>query len=117
MTDTAEKRVQMPLDELPEPGGSAFCDRPRAGAAILASNRAVCHGADGEGVVGLGPALADNAFVQTMDDHALVDFIVTGRPADHPDNTTGIAMPPRGGNPWLTTQDVADVVAHLRTLQ
>lgn len=32
-------------------------------------------------------------------------------------NTTGVAMPPKCGNPSLTDQDLADVVAYLRTLQ
>lgn len=37
----------------------------------------------------------------------LVAFLISGRPADHPDNTTGIAIPARGGNPALSGVDIA----------
>jgi disulfide bond formation protein DsbB len=32
-------------------------------------------------------------------------------------NTTGIAMPPKGGNAALTTKDIQDVVAYVRALK
>src|SRR5690606_31984637 len=34
-----------------------------------------------------------------------------------PANTTGMLMPPRGGNPDLTDTQVADIVTYLRGLQ
>ena len=46
-----------------------------------------------------------------------VDFIKEGRARDAQDNETGIAMPPYGGNPRLTDEDLADIVLFLRTLQ
>ena len=73
--------------------------------------------ADGEGVAGLGLPLVSSEFVQSMTDAQLFAFISAGRDAAHPDNTTGVAMPPRGGNPSLSDEDLADVVAFLRTLQ
>lgn len=87
------------------------------GEAVFASTCATCHGPTGEGIEGLGPALIDNEFLQSMTDAELVAFIEAGRGAADPDNTTGIAMPPKGGNPSLTDQDLVDVVAYLRTLR
>ncbi|WP_448601203.1 hypothetical protein [Thermoflexus hugenholtzii] len=44
-----------------------------------------------------------------------MEFIKKGRPATDPANTTGVDMPPKGGNPALTDQDLADIIAFLRT--
>ena len=43
--------------------------------------------------------------------------IQVGRPAGDPLNDTGVDMPPRGGNPSLSDEDLAHIVAYLRTLQ
>ncbi len=76
-----------------------------------------CHGQNFEGVKNLGPALTDNDFIRDHADHELIDFIKEGRARDAQDNETGLAMPPYGGNPRLTDDDLADIVAFLRTLQ
>ncbi len=76
-----------------------------------------CHGQDFEGVKSLGPALTDNDFIQDHTDDELIDFIKEGRSKDDPDSETGIAMPPYGGNPRLTDDDLADIVLFLRTLK
>ncbi|GMU54069.1 MAG: hypothetical protein AMXMBFR33_32150 [Candidatus Xenobia bacterium] len=75
-----------------------------------------CHGPDGKGVEGLGKPLVGSAMLGLKDED-LVAFIVKGRPPTDTANTTGIDMPPRGGNPALTDQDIADVVAYMRTLK
>ncbi len=90
---------------------------PVSGEAVYASTCATCHGAIGEGVTGLGLPLDSSEFVHSTSDAQLVAFIKEGRDASHPDNTTGVAMPPKGGNPSLTDEDLADVVAFLRTLR
>jgi disulfide bond formation protein DsbB len=46
----------------------------------------------------------------------MIAFIEVGRPVDDPENTTGIIMPPKGGNPALSDQDMADIVAYMRTI-
>ena len=51
-----------------------------------------------------------------MSDQELLDFIKTGRPISHPDNTTGVDMPPKGGNPALTDEQLTDIIAYIRTL-
>ena len=77
---------------------------------------ATCHGRDANGLPGLGQGLRDNGFTASRSDQELVDFLNTGRPATHPLNTTGVDMPPKGGDPTITEEDLATVVAYLRTL-
>ncbi len=88
-----------------------------AGAEVFQGTCATCHGPDAMGIEGLGKSLHDNAFVQGLTDAEMVAFIQVGRPASDPLNTTGVDMPPRGGNPSLSDQDLYDVVAFVRTLQ
>ena len=78
---------------------------------------AACHGADATGIDGLGKDLHDNEFTNSLSDPELIAFLEVGRPASDPLNTTGVDMPPKGGNPALTDQDLQDIVAYLRTLQ
>jgi len=87
-----------------------------SGALLFSQTCAACHGQDGVGIDGLGPSLIGNEFVAGLSDEELVAFLNAGRPADHPDNTTGIAMPPKGGNVSLTTEDLEDIAAYLREL-
>jgi mono/diheme cytochrome c family protein len=74
-----------------------------------------CHGSDARGIAGLGKALVDSDFISSMTDDELHDFIVTGRSAFDPENTTGIEMPARGGNPALTDENIYQIIAYLRT--
>ncbi len=76
-----------------------------------------CHGASGEGVVGQGMDVRSSTFIQELDDDGLLAFIKKGRLPTDASNTTGILMPPKGGNPLLKDQDLRDIIAHLRTLQ
>lgn len=76
-----------------------------------------CHGKGGVGVPGNGKALVKNAFIQSLNDDQLLAFIQQGRSPSDPKNTTGIQMPPKGGNPAMTEDDLLDVIAYLRTLQ
>jgi disulfide bond formation protein DsbB len=47
----------------------------------------------------------------------MLAFLQTGRPASDPLNTTGVDMPPRGGNPAFSDNDLKNIVAYLRTIQ
>jgi len=76
-----------------------------------------CHGREGAGIAGNGKALARNAFVQSLDDEGLLAFIKQGRAPGDPKNTTGIQMPPKGGNPALSDDDLLDIISYLRTIQ
>lgn len=101
----------------PPAGGAADGGDAAAGETTYQGTCSACHAPDAGGIDGLGPALAKSDFVQTRSDEELVVFIAVGRDAGDPENTTGVAMPPRGGNPTLSDEDILDVVAWLRTLQ
>lgn len=79
---------------------------PQANAAmgkkIYAARCAACHGGAGEG--GIGSRLYSESFLSIADDEFLYRAITEGRP-----NT---AMPAWG---FLEAQDVADLIAHLRS--
>lgn len=77
---------------------------------------ATCHGKDAHGMPKLGKDLHDNAFVHSQTDDELVAFIKHGRPATDPANTRGVDMPPKGGDPTMTDDDLRNIVAFLRTL-
>ena len=76
----------------------------------------VCHGPGGEGILGLGKPLTTSEFAAGLTDAELLAFLQAGRPSDDPLNTTGIAMPARGGTPNLTDEELVDVIAYLRTI-
>lgn len=88
-----------------------------SGRKIYSSTCIACHGKEGTGIQGNGKALANNPFVQSLDDDALLAFVQSGRAPTDPKNTTGIQMPPKGGNPALNEDDLLDVISYLRTLQ
>jgi disulfide bond formation protein DsbB len=90
---------------------------PLAGAQLYRSVCASCHGADLAGVEGLGRELVPSSFIANLSDEELVAFIIEGRSIDHPDNITGVAMLPRVGNPLLSNQDIANIVAYIKAQQ
>ncbi len=76
-----------------------------------------CHSADATGVPGLGKSLIKTEFIANISDADLAAFIKTGRPSSDPANTTGIDMPPKGGNPALNDEKIDGLVAYIRSLQ
>lgn len=76
-----------------------------------------CHGENAKGMPGLGKDLTTSAFVKSQSNPDLVLFVTKGRPASDKANTTGVDMPPRGGNPALSNQDLADIVSFIRTIE
>jgi cytochrome c5 len=76
-----------------------------------------CHGFQGEGVAGLGLPLVTSPLVMYASDLGLLIFLRVGRPADHPDNTLGVSMPPSGGRPDWSNDEMKDVTAYLRYLR
>lgn len=86
------------------------------GQRLYAANCALCHGQSGEGKAMLGKTLQESEFVRGLSDEEMVEFLKEGRRADHPLNQRGVDMPPKGGNPGLSDQDLHSIVAYLRTL-
>lgn len=86
------------------------------GGKIFSTACVACHGPEGKGVQGLGKDLTTSEWVAQQSDEQLVEFIKKGRDASDPLNTTGVAMPPKGGNPAMSDQDIADIVAFVRSI-
>ena len=96
-------------------------DRPSGAKALKGREHylatcALCHGAEGEGKARLGKALIASSFVNSLSDEELVEFLKEGRPSWDPANERGIDMPPKGGNPALTDENLMEIVTYLRTL-
>ncbi len=97
-------------------GGESATALVAAGEAHYQKTCATCHGKEAQGLPKLGKNLHDNQFTKDLSDAELVEFLKKGRPAWDPLNEQGVDMPPRGGNPALTDQNLAEIVAYLRTL-
>lgn len=90
---------------------------PAKGEELFMQTCSACHGPDAKGLPNLGKDLTNNKFIQGLSDDELLAFVKQGRPSGDPANTTGIDMPPKGGNPALTDEQILDIIAFLRTLQ
>ncbi|MEZ4768066.1 MAG: cytochrome c [Caldilineales bacterium] len=86
------------------------------GKELFAGTCAACHGPAGEGVTGLGKPFTTSDFVPSQSDAELLAFLKVGRPTSDPANTTGVDMPPKGGNPALNDEQLMDIIAYIRTL-
>ncbi len=73
------------------------------GAALYAANCASCHGASGEGMGSVFPALAGNA--RLADAGYVIEIVLNGKP--------GTAMPAFGGR--FSDEEVAALVSYVRT--
>lgn len=96
----------------PTPAGDAA-----AGVTLFQQSCASCHGPDAKGVTGLGKDMTTSAFVRGLSDQELLEFVKVGRSTSDPANTTGVDMPPKGGNPALSDAQILDIIAHMRSLQ
>lgn len=107
-----------PPTATPEPTPAVIGDAA-AGETVYQTSCIACHGPDAKGVENLGKSLhpSDSDFISTRTDDELVEYIKVGRRVDDPLNTTGIDMPPKGGNPAMTEEDMYNVVAYMRTLE
>lgn len=87
------------------------------GRLLFRTTCAGCHGPAGAGLPNSGKPLTTSEFIADRGDPDLLDFLKKGRMPNDPANTTGILMPPRGGNMMLSDQELMDIIAHLRVLQ
>lgn len=90
---------------------------PEAGEPLFQQSCSACHGPDAKGLPGLGKDMTTSTFIGSQSDEELLEFVKTGRPVGHPDNTTGVDMPPKGGNPALTDEQLLDIIAYIRSLR
>jgi glucose/arabinose dehydrogenase/mono/diheme cytochrome c family protein len=77
-----------------------------------------CHNIGTSVVTGhnIGKALVDNEFVQDSTEEELLEFVRQGRAEDDPENITGYEMPPRGGNPDMTDEEILATIAYMKEL-
>lgn len=87
------------------------------GSRVFAATCAACHGKEGKGLPNLGKDMTHSEFIKKLDDDGLLKFIQRGRDPGDPLNTTKVGMPPKGGNPALSEDDLLDVIAFIRALQ
>ena len=88
-----------------------------AGDGLFQSTCSACHGADAKGLPNLGKDMTTSEFIKGSSDAELLAFIRVGRSISDPANTTGVDMPTKGGNPALSDEDLADIIAFMRTLE
>lgn len=98
-------------------GSQPVSGDPDRGAELYKQGCVACHGADARGITGVGKDLVDSEFIASSSEDDLVSFLLVGRTPDDPANTTGLAMPPKGGNPALNEDDLRDIAAYLKQLQ
>jgi disulfide bond formation protein DsbB len=103
--------VQEPAEE------AALVGDPVTGKTQYDSVCIACHGPDATGVVNLGKDLTTSEFTRGLSDAEMVEFVKMGRSVSDPANTTGVDMPPKGGSPALSDQNIFDIVAYLRTIE
>ncbi len=89
---------------------------PVRGKDLYMKNCLACHGPDAKGIKGLGKDLTTSEFVATRTDEQLLEYVKKGRTPDDPLNTTGVAMPPKGGNPALRDSEIIHIIAYIRTI-
>ena len=104
------------VDEPAEEAAAMSEGDAAAGEGKFQSTCAACHGPDAKGLPNLGKDMTISEFIGGSSDAELLAFVKTGRPISDPANTTGVDMPPKGGNPALSDQDLADIIAFIRTL-
>lgn len=119
-TGCSSNETQTPTGGAPPSSPAAVAEAPASvehGKEIFMTTCITCHGADAKGVKGLGKDLVTSKFAKGLDDANLAAFVAKGRDPGDPLNTTKIAMPPKGGNPALTDQDLLSVAMYVHSVQ
>lgn len=105
-------------------GGEAEVEGPAYSAEMIAEGESLfqqtcsaCHGSDAKGLPNLGKDLTAGDFVKSSTDAELLTYVLEGRSVDDPLNTTGIAMPPKGGFEFLTDSDINSIIAFIRSIE
>ncbi len=86
------------------------------GKAIYNKTCIACHGEGGVGVENLGKNWVVSEFIANATDEELIEFIKVGRPIDDPMSAGKAPMPPYGGDPTLTDEDLKNIVIYMRSL-
>jgi disulfide bond formation protein DsbB len=89
----------------------------KRGEALFATTCVACHLPDGGARPKLGKDVVHSAFTAGKTDKELMMFLKMGRNPGDPANTTGVDMPPKGGNPALMDKDLTDLITFIRGRQ
>ncbi len=100
----------------PGPFVAADTELIARGDGLYHSTCAGCHGVAGVGVPNLGSPLAGSAFLAEKTDGEILAFVREGREHTDPANTSGQIMPPSGGRPDLSDEEMLAAIAYLRSL-
>jgi mono/diheme cytochrome c family protein len=118
LTEADLRAIAVYLKSLPPGGGTLpqpISTNPKLteGAAIYFNQCAACHGAQGQGIVGLFPRLAGDPVAQQQQATSLIRVVLEGaRAVATPGAPTGPAMPSFA---WrLSDDDVAAVLTYIR---
>ena len=85
--------------------------QPDTGKAIYERACIACHGAEGEGALpGVPPLTGADGALQRAD-HVLMERMINGFQSPG----SPMAMPPKGGDPGLTEEDLRAVLEYMRT--
>lgn len=114
--DSSAEQAEQATESESEPADQAAAGDVAHGEELFQGTCTACHGPSGEGVEGLGSDLTTSEFVAGQSEAELVEFLKVGRDTSDPMNTSGVAMPPKGGNPALTEGDLQDIAAYVKTL-
>lgn len=90
----------------PPPSGQA------GGEAVYATTCIACHGANGEGVLpGMPDFRSSDSPLWSKADDVLLENMLNGIQSEG----SPMAMPPKGGNPALTAEDLRRALAYMKT--
>ncbi len=112
-----KSEAQVLTEKMAELGLAFDAESFKRGKSLFAVNCVACHTPDGGARPNLGKDVVHSAFTARSSDKELVTFLKLGRNPGDPLNTTGVGMPPKGGNPALMDKDLADLITFIRGRQ
>lgn len=75
---------------------------------------APCYGENAAGLPNLGKNLIESELILEGSEAEIIAMIKAGRAVNDPQNTTGVEMPPFGGNRMLSDRDFSAILAFIR---
>ena len=72
-----------------------------------------CHGANLEGIDGLGVTLIDSAFLQNMGLEETIEFLKVGRMINSEESISGGVMP---GFAWLPEEELEEIAGYIKSI-
>ena len=72
-----------------------------------------CHGANLEGIDGLGVTLIDSTFLQNMDLEETIEFLKVGRMINSEESISGGVMP---GFSWLPEEELEEIADYIKSI-